>query len=54
VTPVEVGSGAVARVRKQRFGDGELLDVRLDDDPAVEERFAFPGTYDVRLYDAPV
>ena len=38
--PVVVRFGAVARIGKERLGDRELVEARLDHDPAVEERLA--------------
>ena len=43
VPPVEVRVGAVARVRKVRLGDRQLVEARLEHDPAAEERLAFTG-----------
>jgi len=39
--PVIVRLGAVSCVGKERLGDRELVEARLDHDPAVEERLAF-------------
>ena len=38
--PVVVRHGSVARIRKQRLGDGELVEVSLDHDAAAEEHVA--------------
>ena len=43
VLPVEVRVGSGTSVREERLGDAELVEVRLDDDPPVEERFALTG-----------
>ena len=40
VPAMEVRVGAVARVREVRLRDAELLERRLEDDPAVEQRLA--------------
>ena len=44
VLPMEVRIRSGASVREKRLGDAELVEVRLDDDPAVEERFALAGS----------
>jgi hypothetical protein len=40
VLPVEVRARSVSRGIEIRFGDAELLEVGLDHDPTVEQRFA--------------
>ncbi len=40
---VEMRIRSRASVREERLGDAELVEVRLDDDPPLEERFALAG-----------
>jgi hypothetical protein len=44
VVPVKVRIRSDAGVREKRLGDAQLVEVRLDDDPSVEERFALAGS----------
>jgi hypothetical protein len=50
VPAVKMRIGAVARVRNVRLGDRELLEARLEHDPAAEERLALAGTEHDRVH----
>ena len=54
VPAVEVRIGAVARIREVRLRDAQLLEGRLEHDPAVEEHLAFARPEDDAVHCARV